>query len=52
MIIGIITTIKLSIKGVKKLKSTLMPNKALSNQAFLERYGEGSWALISSVTDN
>jgi len=52
MLVGLFTSVKLGIYGVKKLYKTLTPNKELSKKDFLERYGEGSWAVIADVANN
>lgn len=52
MLAGLVASVQLGAYGIKKLHRALTPNKALSKPAFLERYGEGSWALIADVANN
>lgn len=52
MLVGVVASFKLATYGIKKIHQSLTHNKPLTKAGFLDRYGEGSWAIIADVANN
>lgn len=52
MLAGVVASYQIAKFGIKKLHHAIVHDKPLGKAQFLDRYGEGSWAIIADVANN